>query len=209
MNRKDWLKIAGLLGLGATGFGLAGMGPLGSLLGGAGAAGAAGAGAAGTAGASAAGAGALEGALTAAMTPGLSATGAGSQAAMLAAQNSGMGLSALAKTAEAAAAAPGLSPMAQFGGNALAMGDKVLGGMGTASKVAAPMQMAGLLGGGQPPPPMPAPPMQQMAPPPPQDSNYGYPAPGGGGMKPPNIPQHVWDSLDPATKQKLLMGGMS
>ena len=34
-NRKDWLKFAGLLGLGATGAGAAGIGPLAGLLGGA------------------------------------------------------------------------------------------------------------------------------------------------------------------------------
>lgn len=33
MNRKDWLKIIGGLGLGATGLGLAGVGPLAGLLG--------------------------------------------------------------------------------------------------------------------------------------------------------------------------------
>lgn len=32
-KRKDWLQFAGLLGLGATGFGLAGIGPLAGLLG--------------------------------------------------------------------------------------------------------------------------------------------------------------------------------
>lgn len=32
-NRKDWLKLAGLLGLGATGLGAAGVGPLAGLLG--------------------------------------------------------------------------------------------------------------------------------------------------------------------------------
>lgn len=189
LNRKDWLKIAGLLGLGATGFGLAGMGPLQSLAG---------------------LLGSTEGALTAAATPGLSATGPGSQAAMLAAQNSGMGLGAIAKTAEAAATAQGLSPMAQFGGNALAMGDKFLGGMSTASKVAGPMQAMGLLGSSTPPPMPSAPPMPQMASaPPPQDSNYGYPAPGGS-APPPGISQQQWDALDPITKQKLLQQrGMS
>lgn len=32
-NRKDWFKLAGLLGLGATGAGLAGVGPMAGLLG--------------------------------------------------------------------------------------------------------------------------------------------------------------------------------
>lgn len=174
MNRKDWLKIAGLLGLGATGFGLAGMGPLAGILGGA-TSGAA-AGAAGAAGAGAAGS-------------------AASLSAVPALETAAMASQVPWHTQALATAKPLL--------------DSAASGAATAQKIAAPMQMAGLLGGGQPPPPMPAPPMPQMAPPPPQDSNYGYPAPGGGGMKPPNIPQHVWDSLDPATKQKLLMGGMS
>lgn len=60
--------------------------------------------------------------------------------------------------------------------------------------------------------PMPTMPTMPSAPPPPQDPSYGYPSPSGGGTKPPNIPQEVWDSLDPVKKQELIqkmMGGMS
>lgn len=158
MNRKDWLKIAGLLGLGATGFGLAGMGPLAGLLG---------------------------------------ETGAGVAAGM---KGASLASGLAGPTTAGASGAVGV-------GNALAGAGS---GLATAQKIAAPMQMAGLLSPSSPPP-MPAPqmPAPQAASAPPQDSNYGYPAPNLGGMKPPNIPQQVWDSLDPATKQKLLMGGMS
>ena len=99
-NRKALLPAAGLLALqfipGVGQAVSAGLGSLtGGLLGGAAAGGGTAAGLAGGAATS----GLMDAAATqatAAMVPGLSSTGAGSQAAMLAAQNSGMGLTGLA-----------------------------------------------------------------------------------------------------------------
>lgn len=150
LNRKDWLKIAGLLGLGATGFGLAGMGPLAGLLGGATtgtAAGAIGAGTAGTA------------------TTGLSAVPALETAALA------------SQVPAATQAAANIAAPLNFAGSMLEGAAK---GAGTVSKVAAPMQAMGLLGQPAPSPMPSAPLMPQMAPQPPQDPNYGYPAPSGG-----------------------------
>lgn len=99
-DRNDWLKlVAGVAGT-AAGFGLAGMGPLAALAG-------EGAAAAGAAGAGAGAAGAAEGA---AMSTGLLGTLGGmgtEQAALLAAQNAGLGVGADIATLNAAATAGG------------------------------------------------------------------------------------------------------
>ena len=93
------------------------------------------------------------------MTPGLTATGPGSQAAMLAAQNSGFGLSGLASTADAAAGAQGVGQGAQMGAQALKMADvgmDMAAGTGKAGQSMQGMNMAqGLLSpqGQQMPPP--------------------------------------------------------
>ena len=140
--------------------------------------------------------------MTAAAVPGLAATGPTSQAAMLAAQNAGFGLTGLAKTAAAGAGAQGAGMGAQMGVGALNMADMGLDMMAGRGKMGMQgMNMAqGLMSPPQqqsaPPRPPPAPP----APPPPS----GYGNRGGGlppelAMLPPN---------DPRVLQYLKMRGM-
>jgi len=110
----------------------------------------------------------------------------------------------MAKTAEAAAGASGLSPMAQFGGQAFGMADKALGGLGQAAgtmgKVNGAMQMANMFAPQQPqmmPPPPPAP----QAPPTPVNAGYGQqnmPE-----QPPPGMDPMMWEQI----KRRRMMGG--
>ena len=93
---------------------------------------------------------------------------------MLAAQNSGMGLTGLAKTAEAAAGAQGIGMGGKLGAGALKAADvglDMMAGTGKAGGMMQGAQMMGLLSGQpqQPPPQRP-----QAAPPQPMPSGSGY-----------------------------------
>lgn len=186
-NRKKLLPAAGLLALQfVPGVGQAVSGALGGLTGGIlGGGGGAAAGAGGLLDAAATGA-------TAAAVPGLSATGAGSQAAMLASQNAGFGLTGLAKTAEAAAGAQGVGQGASMGAKMLGMADKGL-------DMAAGMQpLMGAMGGGQGQPMPPPPPPPQAGPAQPGPSFGGYQGPG-------MNTQPGMAFLDPEMRRKLMM----
>jgi hypothetical protein len=137
--------------------------------------------------------------VTANAVPGLLSTGPTSQAAMLAQQNAGLGFSGLARTADSAATAQGLSPYEQFAGNAMGYMDKAGGMLGRYGKTAGKMnQVMGLLSPQENPPPMAPPPQQQMQQEAPSFAGYG----GGPGdmqkmLDDPNLP--------PELRQKLMM----
>lgn len=142
-----------------------------------------------------------EGALTAAITPGLSATGAGSQAAMLAAQNAGMGLQGAGLTAEAAAGAQGLSQGAQAGGQALGMFARGAPYAGTAAKAFGTANQAmNLAQGPQQAPPPPPPPSQFQ--PTPVNPAYGM----GMDSPPPGIDPRQWAMMTPDQKRRFKGG---
>ena len=205
-NRKALLPAAGLLALqfipGVGQAVSAGLGSLtGGLLGGAAAGGAGGGTAAGLAG-GAATSGLMDAAATqatAAMVPGLSSTGAGSQAAMLAAQNSGMGLTGLAKTAEAAAGAQGIGMGGKLGAGALKAADvglDMMAGTGKAGGMMQGAQMMGLLGQPQQTPP---PPRPQAMPSQPMPNFGGY----GQRQSPYPTGMQALGGMDEMTKQRL------
>ena len=127
---------------------------------------------------------------TAAAVPGLTSAAPGSQAAMLAAQNSGFGLHGLAQTAQAGAGPTGVSPMAQMGTQALGGASRGLGLLGDVASGGNKVQQGmGLLGG---PPqsqaPMPPPVQRPQQAPTPSMAGYGQGLPPELMSLPPNHP---------------------